>query len=191
MAAVPRPKKYTVLVHGVRVSDFPQEQQTKGIEAILKQNLVLHDQVNILRFGWRKRVLGLKKHHSSMHLDLDSPEGANLLIQEGLVLDHELKGVELYDARCQVTRCFKCRYGHTLRNCKNPERCGICGLGKHASETCPVRNDKTKRRCVTAAGHTWQEARSAYGAHMEELNRARLAMGSKPCESVDLIRRKK
>jgi hypothetical protein len=101
-----RPKKYTVWVHRVKVSAFDNQKQALGIQKIYDQNPAIADQVRILGYHWRKRIIRLKRNVSSLLVDIGSPEGANLLIREGIMIDGDIKELELFDPQYLVTRCF-------------------------------------------------------------------------------------
>ncbi|KAN0072980.1 hypothetical protein V8E54_009094 [Elaphomyces granulatus] len=134
-----RPKKYTVLVHGVRVTDFDNLRQEAGRKT--KRH------IEILRTHWKRKVLRLKKTTSSL-MDVGSPEGANKIISEGL-----LKEVELFDPQCLVTRCYNCqKYGHNAKNCRGSERCGYCAAPGHSQESCSFKDQENKQRCTNCTG---------------------------------------
>ena len=175
-----RPKKYTVLVHGVQVDGFDNQRQAEGMEKIYEQNPAIRKGVKLARLHWRKRVLRLKKTSSSLILDTTSPEGANTLIKEGLVLDGELKEVERFDAQCLVTRCYNCqKYGHNARNCQHFQRCGYCAAPGHIHDTCTFKGDKAKQRCANCSGDHKAGSQEC-NRHKEEINRARQAREAKP-----------
>ncbi|KAN0073304.1 hypothetical protein V8E54_008524 [Elaphomyces granulatus] len=175
-----RPKKYTVLVHGVQVDGFDNQRQAEGMEKIYEQNPAIRKGVKLARLHWRKRVLRLKKTSSSLILDTTSPEGANTLIKEGLVLDGELKEVERFDAQCLVTRCYNCqKYGHNARNCQHSQRCGYCAAPGHIHDTCTFKGDKAKQRCANCS-EDHKAGSQECNRHKEEINRARQAREAKP-----------
>ena len=175
-----RRKKYTVLVHGVSVADFDNQRQEEGRRKIYDQNPVIRGQVEVLHTHWRKRILRLKKTTSSLLVDVASPEGANVLIREGLVLGGELKEVELFDAQCLATRCYNCqRYGHHAKGCRSPQRCGLCAAPGHTGENCQFKGQGPKMRCVNCAGqHMSGDGRCPKQA--EEADRVRQAREVRP-----------
>lgn len=49
---------------------------------------------------------------------VDDAKMANILIEEGLVLDHTLHRCIRYNPACKIKQCFKCyKYGHVLVHC--------------------------------------------------------------------------
>jgi hypothetical protein len=175
-----RPKKYTVLVHGVRVADFDNFRQEAGRQNVYEQNPNIKGHVEILRTHWKRKVLRLRKTASSLLMDVGSPEGANKIISEGLVLGSELKEVELFDPQCLVTRCYSCqKYGHSAKNCRGSERCGYCAAPGHSQEKCSFKDQENKQRCTNCTGrHRSGDQRCP--KQEEEVNRARQAREVRP-----------
>jgi hypothetical protein len=175
-----RRKRYTVLVHGVSVADFDNQRQTDGKKRIYDQNPAVKGQVEILDTHWRKRILRLKKTISSLLVGVSSPEGANVLIREGLVLEGELKEVELFDPQCLATRCYNCqRYGHLAKGCRSPQRCGLCAAPGHTLEKCQFKGQEAKLRCVNCTGRHMSGDRTC-PKQAEEADRVRQARQVRP-----------
>lgn len=107
----------------------------------------------VTRFHWRKRTLKMRKTHSSLILDIETAAGANLLIREGLVLDGEIRDVELFDPQCIITRCYNCQeFGHNAKYCKAQGRCSLCAAPGHAHTSCPALNTPEYYRCANCCG---------------------------------------
>jgi len=175
-----RQKRYTVLVHGVQVADFNNQRQEEGLKRIFDQNPAIKGNVEVVHTHWRQKVLRLKKTTSSLMVDVAAPEGANTLIREGLVLDGELKEVELFDSQCLVTRCYNCqKYGHHAKGCKGPQRCGHCAAPGHTRENCQFKGQEPKQRCANCSGRHMSGAQRC-PKQMEEADRARRARETRP-----------
>jgi hypothetical protein len=173
-------KRHTVYVHSVKVDSFDTTKQEQGIQRIYDQNPAIKGKVQILRFHWRRHVLRQKKAWSALLIDIATPQGGNNLIEEGLVLDGELKDVELFDALCLVTRCYNCQgYGHSARFCRRPQRCGHCAAPGHDTGACPVKGQKAKRRCANCQLEHVAGSPSC-AAQQRELTRAQRAREAKP-----------
>jgi hypothetical protein len=175
-----RHKRYTVYVHSVKVDSFDTAKQEQGIQRIYDQNPAIKGKVQILRFHWRRHVLRQKKAWSALLIDIATPHGGNNLIEEGLVLDGELKDVELFDALCLVTRCYNCQgYGHSARFCRRPQRCGHCAAPGHDTGACPAKGQKAKRRCANCQLEHVAGSPSC-AVQQRELARAQRAREDKP-----------
>jgi hypothetical protein len=116
-----------VLIHGVRVADYPRVEKEKNIKRIESENDRLHPGLKIKDIRWLGYVEGVKEY-ASLIMRIDSATQANRLIQEGIVMRYDLKNVETYDPKCRITQCFKCQqYGHISPDCTSQQRCGHCG----------------------------------------------------------------
>ena len=147
-----QPKRFPVLIHGVRTEDIQPEDLEKTCQIIQNSNPSLSKQITILRAYWSKKAIAQKKPVTSLHLDLATPEQANLLIESGLVLGHRMHEAELFLADTVIAQCFKCfGYGHQARFCKNKAVCGACG-GQHERRACQVPEQLLKPKCCNCRG---------------------------------------
>ena len=177
--AIVQPKRFPILVHGVRTSDIQPEDLSKTCQAIQSSNPSLSKQITILRAYWSKKAISQKKLVTSLHLDLATPEQANLLIENGLVLGHRLHEVEPFLADTVIAQCFKCfGYGHQARVCKNKAVCGACG-GQHERRACSIPEQLLKPRCCNCQGShpAWA---SICSKRQEVAKKAREAWISRP-----------
>ena len=97
-----QPKRFPVLIHGVRTTDIQPENLEKTCQTIQNSNPSLSKQITILRAYWSKKAIAQKKPVTSLHLDLATPEQANLLIEIGVVLGHRLHEAEPFLANTVV-----------------------------------------------------------------------------------------
>ena len=147
-----QPKRFPVLIHGVRTEDIQPEDLEKTCQIIQNSNPSLSKQITILRAYWSKKAIAQKKPVTSLHLDLATPEQANLLIESGLVLGHRMHEAEPFLADTVIAQCFKCfGYGHQARFCKNKAVCGACG-GQHERRACQVPEQLLKPKCCNCRG---------------------------------------
>ena len=115
-------------------------------------NPSLSKQITILRAYWSKKAIAQKKPVTSLHLDLATPEQANLLIESGVVLGHRLHEAEPFLANTVVAQCFKCfEYGHQACLCRNQAVCGACG-GQHERRTYQIPEQLLKPKCSNCKG---------------------------------------
>ena len=141
-----------MLIHGVRTTDIQPENLEKTRQTIQNSNPSLSKQITILRAYWSKKAIAQKKPVTSLHLDLATPEQANLLIESGVVLGHRLHEAESFLANTVVAQCFKCfGYRHQARLCRNQAVCGACG-GQHERRTCQIPEQLLKPKCSNCKG---------------------------------------
>ena len=174
-----QPKRFPVLIHGVRTTDIQPENLEKTRQTIQNSNPSLSKQITILRAYWSKKAIAQKKPVTSLHLDLATPEQANLLIESGVVLGHRLHEAEPFLANTVVAQCFKCfGYGHQARLCRNQAVCGACG-GQHERRTCQIPEQLLKPKCSNCKGAhpAWA---STCPVRQEAVKKAREAWISRP-----------
>ena len=150
--AIVQPKRFPVLVHGVRTADIQPENLEDTCKKIQTSNPSLGKQITILRVYWSKKSIAQKKQVTSLHLDLSTPQQANLLIENKLVLGHRLHEVEPFLANTVIAQCFKCfGYGHQAHACRNRTACGACG-GQHKRRACPIPENLLKPKYCNCQG---------------------------------------
>lgn len=94
---------------------------------------------------------------SSLVTEVADPKMANILIEEGLVLDHTLHGCMRYNPACRMKQCFNCyEYGHVSVHCQKSIKCGACS-GSHRTSECP--RDKVQKCPLCNGAHTSWEKR--------------------------------
>ena len=147
------PRIFPVLVHGVQTKDFKPENLEETKKTIFSQNPGMESKVNILRTYWSRKAKLLQKPVTSLHLDLATPEQANLLIEKGVVLGYTLHEVEPALLATSVTQCYKCaRFGHQARTCQAQAQCTACG-GKHARRDCQTSPETLTPKCANCKGN--------------------------------------
>lgn len=150
-SATIKKKTYRVLVHGMRVADFPRDAGEANARLIESENQRLHQGLRVLNVAWTYKVEGTRDY-SSLMVEVDSAEHANSMIDNGTLHNYDLKTTELYDPMCRISQCFKCQaYGHISWVCRQKDRCGACG-GQHPTRNCAEGTRQTPRRCA-ACGH--------------------------------------
>ena len=86
---------FPVIVNRVQTKDFNPDNLEEITKTIFRQNPGIENQVKILRTYWTRKSKLLKKYMTSLHIDLATPEQANLLIKREVVLGHMIYEVEL------------------------------------------------------------------------------------------------
>ncbi len=118
---------FIVMAHSVRTDRIKVANQEKALTKTQAQNSKLNSKVRFLRVAWQKKKQKDRKLKGLLHLEVGTPEEANTLVTEGLVLDQDLKNCVLFFSECQMTLCFCCQgYGNIAASCRKPETCGVC-----------------------------------------------------------------
>jgi len=173
-------RKFTVLVHGVRMSALDCSKQDAAIKELLGQNQHLRGRVEFLRVRWPRRAVKLGKPVSHLIIDVATPAQANLLIDDGLLFHSELKDCELYHGDCRLTQCFNCqKYGHTAKVCRDTQKCGACAAPGHSDRDCPLKNSPSAHHCANCnLEHTAWSTKCRI--RKEQLEKTRLAYATRP-----------
>ena len=99
---------FPVLVHGVKVTAYKKEEQEEGIQKIKKHNRRLHPGLNIVRFSWLwaevKKKDGKEKTHSSLLLEIATPEMANKVKNKSLIENYKTRDCEVYNRKYRILR---------------------------------------------------------------------------------------
>ena len=77
--------EYTVLAHGIRISQVDSSNNKEMIQQIYQQNKGLRERVEILRVYWTRRTIKKGKTTGSLHIATAEPEQADYLIDNGLL----------------------------------------------------------------------------------------------------------
>ena len=112
----------------------------------------MENQVKILRIYWTRKSKLLKKSVTSLHIDLATPEQANLLIKREVVLGHMIYEVELALLDTSVVQYYKyLKFGHQARICQAQAQCLACG-GKHARKDYLIPQEKLVTKYANCRG---------------------------------------
>jgi hypothetical protein len=171
-------RRFPVMVHGMRTASVDCSKQNEAISQLMGQNRHMREALEILHVRWPRKAIKKGKAVTCLIVDVASPKQANLLIDEGLLFQSELKQCELYHGDCRLTQCFNCqKYGHTAKVCRVARKCGLCAAPGHGDHDCGFRQDPSKHRCVNCGlGHpAWFQACKKREAHVEKAKQAYLA----------------
>lgn len=147
-ARLNRPR-FTVLIRSVRLDALDCSNQEVARGTLLQQNPYLGE-VELIHVGReRARLAKAFAKASTVLVDVASPQQANLLIQEGVVLGYIHHTAELFHRDCRVTRCYQCHgIGHTARVCRHKPCCGWCSSQEHTDKACPSRAAQQPACCA-------------------------------------------
>lgn len=129
-------RTYAIEVADVRMANVNTKHPEEAIQHLIEENKSLHPGLKIAKIAWSGRAIRLRKSHSTLHLEVESPAMANRLITEGLINDYEWKWCQRAERVGRLTQCFQCyKYGHIGRHCKEKNVCGRCA-GAHTTKIC-------------------------------------------------------
>jgi hypothetical protein len=116
---VVKKRTWPVLIHGIRVADYPQRAEEEHARRIEKKNEKFHPELKILGMRWLGKVEGIKDY-ALLIVEVPYAEQTNRIIREGVVIQYDLKLAETYDPKYRVAQCYKCqKYGHIGTACHN------------------------------------------------------------------------
>lgn len=144
---VQKKTRFTVMVKHVARDALDCTNQEAARKGLLAQNERFNGLVEVIHIGRSARV-GQQGKAGALLIDVSTPQQANLLIDEGVILQSVYHDVEVFDPECLVTRCYKCQgIGHTSRICRKELRCGFCAGRGHGDQNCEVRKGNGHATC--------------------------------------------
>ena len=147
-AAVQR-RTFAIQVRGVRMQHIDVTNQTRAIEYLHAVNARLHAGLKIVKVAWSNKAIREGKVHSTLHMEVETAPMANRLINEGLLVDYEIKHCERFHKNNILVQCFNCyKYGHISKWCKHPTACGRCA-GGHPTHECNPETTGAHPMCAT------------------------------------------
>ncbi len=136
---------FTVLAHEVRIT-IDTSNQKVIIKRLVKDNARLHENLEILRIVWFKKVVESEKTHSSLIVEIAIEAMTNQLMNENMLDSYQECSCKLFEKNCHITQFYRCfEFDHMIRFCKKKQRCAKCA-DKHHIEECVMSSNK--RCCV-------------------------------------------
>lgn len=121
-----------VMVHRYAIGAVDVKRQKEIKEKIEGQNKRLHSGLEVIKVEWpnfaeKLRADGKKKTHSTLLVQVASPEMADRMIMEEVIEGANLLSCEKWDRAAELVQCFKCHgYGHITSRCSQTTCCGTC-----------------------------------------------------------------
>ncbi|KAI3059586.1 hypothetical protein CBS147353_10524 [Aspergillus niger] len=128
--------RFGIVVHRVPTEDFDLDaEKRQGIRKIATENDLEDKKFQIEDIAWLKKKDRPLGKSASMGIWLDTPEAAEWIINNGLLVGQRFIGsVEAY--RVERKRCRRCQqFGHLAWSCKGQVKCGYCA-GPHDQRYC-------------------------------------------------------
>ncbi len=136
---------FAVLAHKICITIDTSNQEVI-IKRLIKDNVRLHENLEILRIVWLKKVIKSEKIHSSLIVKIAIEAMMNWLMNESMLNLYQECLCKLFEKNCCITQCYRCfKFNHMIRFCKKKQCCAKCA-NKHHIEECVM--SLNRRRCV-------------------------------------------
>ncbi len=136
---------FAVLAHEICIT-IDTSNQKVIIKRLIKDNTRLHENLEILRIVWLKKVVESEKTHSSLIVKIAIKAMMNWLINESMLDSYQECLCKLFEKNCCITQCYRCfEFDYMIRFCKKKQRCAKC-KDKHHIKECVMSSNR--RRCI-------------------------------------------
>ena len=116
------------------------------IERLIKDNIRLYENLEILRIVSLKKITESEKIHSLFIVEIAIKVIMNQLINMSMLNSYQECKCKLFEKNCYIMQCFKCfKFNHMIKFCKKDQCCVKCA-SKHHIEKCMI--SLNKRCCI-------------------------------------------
>ena len=130
-------RSFAILAHDVRIT-LNTSNQKMIIKRLIKNNVRLHEDLEMLRIAWLKKIVESEKTHLSLIVKIAIETMMNWLLNVDMLNSYQECSCKLFEKNCRITQCYRCfDFNHMIRFCKNEERCFKCA-DKHHIKECVV-----------------------------------------------------
>ncbi len=138
-------RTFAVLAYEIHIT-IDTSNQKVIIKRLIKDNARLHENLEILRIVWLKKVVESEKTHSSLIVEIAIEAMTNRLMNESMLDSYQECSCKLFEKNCHITQCYRCfEFDHMIRFCKKKQRCAKCA-DKHHIKECVMSSNR--RRCI-------------------------------------------
>ncbi len=136
---------FAVLTHEIHIT-IDTSNQKVIIKRLIKDNIRLHENLEILRIVWLKKVVESEKTYSSLIVEIAIEAMMNRLMNESMLNLYQECSCKLFEKNCHITQCYRCfKFDFMIRFCKKKQRC-VKYTDKHHIKKCMM--FLNKKRCV-------------------------------------------
>ncbi len=136
---------FAVLTHEIHIT-IDTSNQKVIIKRLIKDNIRLHENLEILRIVGLKKVVESEKTYSSLIVEIAIEAMMNRLMNESMLNLYQECSCKLFEKNCHITQCYRCfKFDYMIRFCKKKQRC-VKYTDKHHIKKCMM--SLNKRRCV-------------------------------------------
>jgi hypothetical protein len=168
-----------VIVFGFPLGAISKLQPEQRVKAIVSQNPGLER--SLRRVGTPKG--SSSRRYETVILGFAHPQEANAAIEAGVLWESGVLNAEPYSKDIKLARCFQCQSyaGHKARSCRGQTKCSWCATIGHTIESCPNRQDLSKKACAPCGGKKGHCALDKHcPARAKEEERAKAAYKARP-----------
>ncbi len=134
-------RSFAILAHDVHIT-LNTSNQKMIIKRLIKNNMRLHKDLEMLRIAWLKKIVKNEKTHSSLIVEIAIESMMNRLLDVNMLNSYQECLCKLFEKNSCITQCYKCfDFDHITRFCKNEECCFKCA-DKHHIKKCVVLMNK-------------------------------------------------
>ena len=170
-----------VIVFGFPAKAISGLRPEQRISAIISQNQGLG--ASLKRVGVLKSTIS--RRYEAAVLGFASPQEANAVIEAGVLWEASVLNAEPFTKSVRLGRCFQCQSysGHTARFCRSQAKCGWCATSGHTLDSCPDRQNPSKKACAPCGGKRGHCALDKHcPVRLKEEERAKAAYDSRPAK---------
>ena len=136
---------FAVLTHEIHIT-IDTSNQKVIIKRLIKDNIRLHENLEILRIVWLKKVVESEKTYSSLIVEIAIEAMMNRLMNESMLNLYQECSCKMFEKNCHITQCYRCfKFDYMIRFCKKKQRC-VKYTDKHHIKKCMM--FLNKKRCV-------------------------------------------
>jgi len=134
-------RSFAILAHDVHIT-LNTSNQKMIIKKLVKNNAKLHEDLEMLRIAWLKKIVESEKTHSSLIVEIVIKTMTNQLLDIDMLNSYQECSCKLFEKNCCITQCYRCfDFDHMTKFCKNEECCFKCA-DKHHIKRCVVLMNK-------------------------------------------------
>ncbi len=138
-------RSFAILAHNVHII-LNTSNQKMIIKRLIKNNVRLHEDLEMLRIAWFKKIIESEKIHSSLIVEIAIKTMMNQLLNVDMLNSYQECSCKLFEKNRRITQCYRCfNFDHIIRFCKNEEHCFKCA-DKHYIKKCVM--SMNKRWCA-------------------------------------------
>ncbi len=140
-------RSFAILAHDVHIT-LNTSNQKMIIKRLIKNNVRLHKDLEMLRIAWLKKIVESEKTHSLLIIKIAIKTMMNRLLDVNMLNSYQECLCKLFEKNCCITQCYRCfDFDHIAKFCKNEECCFKCTDKHHIKECVVLMNRRWCANC--------------------------------------------